>query len=224
MNATQEMVSTLFTPAIIEQVKKQFRDKTEKVPIDSFGMSFRLFLSKYGNINLELLIQMPAEEGAYQNIEGFGRGIIQKNVMFFKPIGFFSLKKGFFTNTLEITILKEFEKDFNILLKDGKIPSSIKVNTLTLQENAVLAAFSMEAYLKAEKYEDSSFSANGLYCDMFMTFEGYPQVFLDDRHGIDGPIAAYLLREKNTINPIMEYQNTFNMFSDMSLLTALKRI
>lgn len=224
MTATQEMVSTLFTPAIIKEVKKQFKDGTERVPIDNLGMSFRLFHSKHGNINLELLIQMPVEEGDYQNIEGFGRGRIQKNVMFFKPIGFFSLKKGFFSNKLEVTILKEFEKDFNILLQDGKIPSSIKVNKLTLQENAVLAAFSMEAYKKAEKYEDSSFLANGLYCDIFMTFDGYPQVFLDDRHGIDGPIAAYLLREKNTINPIMEYQQIFDIFSDMSLLTALKGI
>jgi hypothetical protein len=82
----------------------------------------------------------------------------------------------------------------------------------------------MEAANNAQKYEDASFIANGLYCDIFMTFEGFPQVFLDDRYGLNGPIAAYLIKEQNSVKPIVRFKELFDKFYAMSLLTAFKRL
>jgi hypothetical protein len=220
----QEMVMTLFTKDTLDKVKKQFSSGTEKVPVDSFDMSFRLFKPKADNINLELLIQMPIETGEEQDIPGIGKGRMQKTVMFFKPIGYFIQKKGIFSNDLEVTVVKEFENDLDFLIKNNQVPSNIKTHKLSLEENAILASFSMEAAVRAEKYEDDSFFANGLYCDIFMTFDGYPQVFLDDRHGLSGPIAAYLIREKKSVNPMIEYKELFDRFNSMSLMTAFKRL
>lgn len=224
MTPAQEVLMTLFTDDTIQKVKKQFSEGNEKVTLESFNMSFRLFNTKTGNINLELLIQMPVESDEEENLHGLGRVTMQRTVMFFKPVGFFTQKKGFFSSTLEVTILKEFEYDLDILLTNGKIPTSIQIHKLSLRENAVLAAFSMEAFINAEKYGDTSFIANGLYCDIYLTLEGYPQVFLDDKHNLSGPIAAYLLREQNSINPIREYEELFNRFDKMELMTAFKRI
>lgn len=224
MTPTQEMVMTLFTKDTLDKVKKQFSNGTEIVPVDSFDMSFRLFKPQTDNINLELLIQMPIETGEEQDIPGIGKGRMQKTVMFFKPIGYFKQKKGIFSNDLEVTVVKEFENDFDFLIKNNQVPSNIKTQKLSLEENAVLASFSMEAAIRAQKYEDDSFFANGLYCDIFMTFDGYPQVFLDDRHGLNGPIAAYLLREQNSVNPMIQYKELFDKFHSMSLMTAFKRL
>jgi len=221
---TQEMVMTLFTKDTLDKVKKQFSNGTEIVPVDSFDMSFRLFKPKADNINLELLIQMPIETGEEQDFPGIGKGRMQKTVMFFKPIGYFKQKKGIFSNDLEVTVVKEFENDLDFLIKNNQVPSNIKTHKLSLEENAVLASFSMEAAVRAQKYEDDSFFANGLYCDIYMTFDGYPQVFLDDRHGLNGPIAAYLLKEQNSVNPMIQYKELFDKFHSMSLMTAFKRI
>ena len=144
--------------------------------------------------------------------------------MFFKPIGFFSQKKGFLSNDIEVTVLKEFENDLEELRNAKKIPNNIKTHKLSLTENAVIAAFSMETAIQAKKYEDVSFIANGLACDIFMAFEGFPQVFLDDRYGLEGPIAAYQIRDQNSINPIIRYKELFEKFHSMSLLSVVKNI
>jgi hypothetical protein len=224
MTPRQEMVMTLFTKTTIDKVKEQFKNGDEITSVDSFDISFRLFKPTPNFINLELLIQTPIEAGEEQYIQGIGRGRLEKSVMFFKPIGYFTQKKGFLTTELEVTILKEFENDLDYLLNSGKISSNIKIHKLTLEENAVLAAFSMEAANNAQKYEDASFIANGLYCDIFMTFEGFPQVFLDDRYGLNGPIAAYLIKEQNSVKPIVRFKELFDKFYAMSLLTAFKRL
>lgn len=224
MTPSQEMVMTLFTKETIDKVREQFKSGIEIVPNESFDMNFRLFKPKANNINLELLIQMPIDTGEIQDVPGIGRGRIQRTVMFFKVIGFFTLKKGFFSSDIEVTILNEFESDFDLLVKEGKIPANINTHKLSLKENAVLAAFSMEAAKHAQKYEDASFKANGLYCDIYMTFEGFPQVFLDDRYGLNGPIAAYLIREQNSVNPIVQYKELFDKYNEMSLMTAFKRL
>ncbi len=224
MTPTQEMVMTLFLQDTLSKVNQQFKDGKQIVPIDSFGMSFRLFKADAGNINLELLIQMPVAVGEEQDIPGMGRGRMQKNVMFFKPIGYYIQSKGFLTSILDVTVPKEFENELDFLKSNNKIPSKIKIHKLSLPENALLSAFSMEALINAQKYNDASFFANGLYCDIFMTFEGFPQVFLDDRHGLRGPIAAYLLREQNSVNPIITYTELFEKYNPMKLMTAFKRI
>lgn len=224
MTPSQEMVLTLFTKETINKVKEQFKKGTEIISNESFDMSFRLFKPTKNYINLELLIQMPIENGEAQDVPEIGRGRMQTTVMFFKPIGFYSQKKAFLSNDIEVTVVKEFENDLNYLIKAGKVPSTIKIHKLTLEENAVLAAFSMEALINAQKYQDASFIANGLFCDIFMTLEGFPQVFLDDRHGLNGPLAAYLLREQNSVNPIVQYKEHFDKFNRMSLMTAFKRL
>jgi hypothetical protein len=226
MTVSQEIAMSLFTKETLQQVKAQFKSGENRTPIECFNMSFRLFRASEENINLELLIQMALPDDGYEEVDlgTFGKARSTQSVMFFKPIGFFKLKKNFFSEELDVTIVKEFEKDLDYLIENKKIPSGVITNKLNFVENAVLAAFSMEALLRAQKYEDVSFYANGLKADIFMSFDGYPQVFLDDSYNFPGPIAAYMIRETNSVNPIIDYQDIFNRFNRMSLMTAFKRI
>ena len=102
MTPTQEMVMTLFTKETIDKVKEQFKNGKEIVSNESFDMSFRLFKPTANYINLELLIQMPIETGEEQDFPGIGRGRMQTTVMFFKPVGFFTQKKGFLSTDIEV--------------------------------------------------------------------------------------------------------------------------
>ncbi len=222
MSPTQEMVMTLFTKETIDKVKNQFINGPKILPVDSFDMSFRLFKPSPENINLEILVQTTVSNEGEADFGELGRGQIKSAMTFFKPIGFFTLKKGSSSNEIEITVVKEFENELDTLIRNGDITPSNNIHKLSLRENAVLAAFSMETYLEARKYEDASLQANGLFIDIYMTFEGQPQIFLDDRHNLSGPIGIYFLREHNTINPIVEYKELFDKFSSMELLTAFK--
>jgi hypothetical protein len=106
---------------------------------------------------LNYLFRCQLKTGEEQDFPGIGRGRMQTTVMFFKPVGFFTQKKGFLSTDIEVTVVKEFENDLDYLIKAGKVPSNIKTHKLTLEENAVLAAFSMEAANNAQKYEDALF-------------------------------------------------------------------
>lgn len=225
MTPSQEITLTLFTKETLAKVKDQFKSKTERVPHESFDMSFRLFRTNAGNINLEILVQMELpDQNSEVDFGSFGKARTSQHVMFFKPIGYYKVTNGFFSDKLEVTVVNEFEQGLDYLNSNNLIPSNLTVHKMTFLENAILTAFSMEALIRAVKYEDSSFYANGLKADLFMSFDGYPQVFLDDRYNFPGPIAAYMLRERNAISPILEYEDIFDKFHQMSLMTAFKKI
>jgi hypothetical protein len=226
MTAKQEMVMNLLSKDTIKKVKEQFKSGVEILNNDAFDMTFRLYKSKANNINLEIPIQIKTDNGEEQEIDEIGRGIIQNFLMIFKPIGFYTQKKGFLTTEIEITIIKEFEEELEYLIDAGIISFDIKVNKLSLVDNALIAAFSMEAYLNAEKHKDCSFLANGLDMDIYMTFDNeYPQSFLNDKYGLAGHIGAYFVKiQKPRIDMNVIYENAFQKLYNMSLLTAYKKL
>lgn len=219
MTATQEMLISLLTKETLDKVNKQFINSvTGIIHIEIDGLDYRLFKPTATNINLEILNTMSFDFSETQNIPGIGRGSTGKSIMYYLPIGYFTQIKGI----PELTVVKAFENDIDYLINNNKLSLPIKINKLSLKENALLAAFSIESATRAEKYEDASYTANGLFCDIYMCSDGFPQVFLDDRHGLSGPIAAYLIKEKNMVNPITDYKELFDKFNSMGLLTAFK--
>lgn len=208
MTILQQIVTTLISEKTIQLVEKQFKDNIPVVPLESNDMSFRLFKTTSEHINLELLIQM-------------------QHTAFMKPIGYYTLTKGFFTNTVEVTVLKEFEEELNIIQRSHKISSKIKINKLSLIENALISAYSMEAVLHAVNHKDvQSIQINGLDVDILMTYDNeYPQFFLHDKYGIRGHIAAYFFRGQNQgIAPNIDYEKTSHKLNNMGLYSAFKNI
>src|ERR1700761_7766073 len=146
MTVIQEAALTLFMKDTLEKVKDQFKNRTESILHRNFGMDFRLFLTNEGNINLELLFEttVPAIE---KNILDLSLAeldaILEERIYFFKPVGFYRKIKGFFSDSIEITVLREFE-DAVAYLQDNYKMISFKSHKMSLRESAVLAAFSME--------------------------------------------------------------------------------
>ena len=224
LTITEQFVKTLFLPETLKKVKEQFNTQTEIVPIDMFDMNFRLYRTTPNYINLELLA--TGSLGHY-----------------FKPIGFFD-------SNINIYILHEFESDLKNILCRDELPNHIVIKPISLKENAVIAAFSMEVIIevlltfkeiseKGFKPEfrfgsmrppniryDKKLTVNGYNSELIMTLEAFPQFFLDDEYGLQGPIGAYRksINGKLSINPIVEYKTLFDKFVSMSLLSAFKRI
>jgi hypothetical protein len=222
LTVTEQFTKTLFLDDTLDKVKNQFESSTEIQPVDEFDMNFRLLL--VGNtINLELLASGPL--GHY-----------------FKPIGFYDRQ-------MNIYVLKEFETDIEELKSKGELINDSSIKTLSLRENAVIAAFSMDVIVtalqvlnevKEKGFEpefrngmmipanlryDKRLMVNGLNSELIMTFEGYPQFNLDDDYGLNGAIGAYMPSEQGlSINPIVEYKELFDKFAQMKLLSAYNRI
>lgn len=256
MTTNQEIVATLITEQTLYYVNEQFDRRDEFVDIESFGMKFRLHNPTTRNINLELAVRLPIETGGERevvNIPGLGEGIIQPEIEYYKPIGFYTNPnfKDYETDILDLYILREFEEEFNLLSGLHNIPTNVSVHYLSLSENAVIAAFSMETYQKAMKiFEeislkgfknevnlklkrstpswmqfDKQFFTNGFNVELLMSFNGFPQFFLDDEYELKGPIAAYLENPDGSINlnPIIEYKELFDKLHSMALLSGCKR-
>lgn len=198
MTVTEQFTKTLFLQETIEKVKEQFNSRREIVSVDQYDMNFRLLLVG-DTINLELLASGQ-----------FGH--------YFKPIGFYDRNEN-------IYVLKEFENDFNALVQRGEISNTSSAKKLTTEQNAVIGAFSMDTYMQASQLKDCSFLSNGLNFDIFITLDGDPQIFLDDKYNLSAPIAIYFLRTQNkSINPTVVYKQLFDEYAEKKLLSAFKTL
>ncbi|MGB5983340.1 MAG: hypothetical protein WBG46_14455 [Nonlabens sp.] len=228
MTPTQEMVSVLFEKDTLEKAKAQFKSRAEKTPIDGRDMSFRLFKTKYGNINLEMLCR-------------------DSKGMYFKPIGYYEFEKGglLSSGNLTVTVLNEFKDDYNSV---GEInPTNTEVKFMNIRQSGIIAAFSKETFNAAQEMyaekENSSYQSyttllsnyrpnndaqydkriqsNGLIVELFFCEKGYPQSFLDDKYGLDGPIGAYH-RENGqfSVSPMVKHLDIYEEFMEMGLLTV----
>ena len=219
-----EIVKTFIYKDTIETVKKLFKSNVDRTPIKSHDLQFRLIKPTNYNVNLEIFTEIKLECSEEEvDLGSMGKGIKFKTVSFFKPIGYYCLKKGLFSNSVGLTIVKEYEDSLDFLIKNKKVPSTIKINKLPLRHNALIAAFSKESRIEASKNEDRfSFFANGLILDIYMSEDGYPQVFLDDKYGIEGAIAKYRLYDKpGGIDPITKYKELFDSLYEMRLFTSV---
>lgn len=219
MTTTQEMVSVLFEKDTLEKVKAQFKSGVEKSSIDSQDMTFRLFKTKFDNINLELLCS---------DAKG----------MFFKAIGFYRLENDRFSNyeRLTLTILNEFVNDYKSL--PNLASANINVKFMSIRENGIIGAFSRETVEKAieihqekqskqhfthsdlKKYDKSLYS-NGLKIDVLLAFNGNPQSYLDDDYQVNGALGTYPVDEKGLkLNPTVEHSDNYWKFYEMGLLSA----
>lgn len=226
LTITEEFVKTLLLSETLERVNEQFISQKEKVFLESFDMNFRLFKPTSNYINLELL----------------ARGNLGN---YYKPIGFFD-------RSLNVYILHEFEDEFKKLQDRNELPIDAVVRKISLKDNAVIAAFSMdvinqvllifkEISEKGFNYEsqinydrsmppwfryDKRLVVNGYISELIMTFDAFPQFFLDDEYGLKKPIGSYRQSGNGNLvfDPIVNYKTQFDKLYSMSLLSAYKRI
>jgi hypothetical protein len=217
MTILQEMVAALFSLDVIQQAKNQFELGRKITPVEKFDISFRLFKVDDDTINFECMLRRRF--GPINQVE---MGKVQSVVTYFKPIGVY--KRSFYSEKFHIIILNEFKDDYLKMISDGAIESQCEIEILSLEENAVIGAFSMDAVIEAEDRQDKKVKINGLDMEIFMANDGYPQIFLDDKYGLNGPIAAYFATGPNSLNPMVSNKAIFDDLKSRSLLTAYKAI
>jgi len=245
MTASQKMVMTLYHEGVLEQVRKQFNNETNIVSIEAYGILFRLFKADAGNINLEISTEIEIGKSEEIVFPVIGKTNIQKSFRFFKPIGFYTNK-----NEIEITILREFEKEYDLLLNDNKLKTNVITHSLTLYENALLASFSTDTFANAfqaltefeengmtSKFEpeydmmipapmryDKKYIANGLYSELIMGVDGsFLQFHLDDKYGIKGAFIEFIMKSGSLSYAAYKDEVLFHKFNQMSLLNSFKQ-
>lgn len=143
-------------------------------------------------------------------------------VKFYKPIGFYN-------RHLELTILNEYCIIVEELKNSGLIRRDIHYKTLSLINNSIIAAFSMETCLNAKKFVDCSIISNGLEIDLLLTYDReYVQSFLNNKYHVDGILGAYMKviedEDDLSLNPSIEHKKTFDFLYRKQLLTAYNRL
>lgn len=218
MNPIQEMVATLFSPDTIQQAKNQFKSGKEITSAEKFDMPFRLFRVDNETINLELMLNRrfgPIKQ------EAIGR--VQAMSTYFKPIGVYKLDQS--SGKFHIIILNEFEDDYLQIARGGVIKNEGEVEILSLEENAVIATFSMDAVIEARDMKDKKMTINGLDMEIFMVNGGsYPQMFLHDKYRFNGPLGAYFVSGPNSLNPMMSVKVIFDDLLSRGLLSIYKAV
>lgn len=200
----------------LQKVTTLFNSTQQMLPVQTADESLRLRKVDDANIQLEsgglYVIQSEEAEG---NSEGIIRN--ERTALSFKTLALYK-KNGDIFVPLEIeNICKrypDFEDDF----------FGYRLKFFSLLENAVIAAFSMETYRRAILRRDFKFVTNDLNLDIFMTFDNEPQVWLDDKYGIDHPIAIYFPDGQQTINSVVQTKEVFEKLHTLDILQIFKRI
>lgn len=205
-----QLTKALFEHQTIDTLIKCIKDDTRISSVELFDLDFRLYKNKKGLYNLEVLIF--DDKGAY-----------------FKPIGYYEIiKKGWFSrNKITLTILREFELSFE---KNNFYNNRIfEVKFLDIQSNGLIAGCSFEIINSLQRSfstrQDQFLISNGLNLELIIALDGNPQLYLDDRYGIEGALIVYVNNNNGLgINPAIKYTSKFKELEQLELFTAFKRI
>jgi hypothetical protein len=219
MNIVQQNLKALLSEKALYQAKLQFESGIDISSIELFDMDYRFHRPTVKNINLEVLTMRNLENNNPNGVQAIGMGSSNRVITFFKPIGFYSMSQSDPAN-IEVTIFREFENDYNRICSEENYKPNFKVNFLSLIENAYIAAFSKEVSTLAVKFEDATLYVNGLKVDIYKTSQGFSNVFLDDRYGLQGAVASYTRQSDGRIYPGAGDMVLFNKFSDMKLFSG----
>ena len=124
MDTKEQMTSALFDNSVKTKVAQmlqpdyEFNGHKDRMPLELYDISFRLFRPTSSYINLEFLVSTPI--GKY-----------------FQPVGLFD-------NNLNVYVLNEFANSYKKLKSEGYITTEAKF--LDIKINAVIAAFSWQNY------------------------------------------------------------------------------
>lgn len=228
MDIKDQMTMALFDNSVKAKVSQmlqsnyEFNGNKDRMPLELCDITFRLFRPTQNYINLEFLVS--ASIGKY-----------------FQPVGFFD-------TSLNIYILNEFTESYKRLKSSQQIASDAKF--LDIKTNAVIAAFSWQTIkqvlqifkefsvtgwedefregrmIPATMRYDKRYESNGFKSELLFCNDGYPQFYLDDDHGLEGAIGAYIQGNDSRLNihPIVEYKSLFDTLSKFKLLTAFNKI
>lgn len=230
----EQMTMTLLSDKVITQALNQIKQGVKISSVDSYDMSFRLLKIEEDSVNLELLTITTIGDLGQEKIKNIGTVNKKKMISYFEPIGVIK-RDG------RVIILNRYHNAYNRLIEKNIIEKSHLIEEMTIRESAVIAAFSMHAGIYAQqiirevikggmmvpgnlKY-DKKLILNGLNCELIMSFDGYPQFYLDDSYGLTGGVASYkVVNGQFRIDPAVEFSTLYHKLYERKLLSLFKNV
>jgi len=217
MEILKEITQVLFQSDTIDKATNQFQTKTQKVPVDTKEISFRLFLSESDNVNLELMGR-----------DDYG--------FYFKPIGYYSFDNS--GNIKNIYILKEFENAYESIKSsiDNKLIGLVKY--LSLEENTYIGICSRETsnlvkqmfnspkydmmnHMSPDRFQVQNILSNGLTIQIKTSMMGALEAGLNDDNFELEEDTFVMYQNNNGISLHCQEQTYMDLYNK-SLLGAFK--
>jgi len=191
------MVLSFLSDEVATKASEQLLGGLKRVPVDMFGLSFRLERTTADTVNFEFLLT---------------RGPFR----YFQPV-------GYFTTQDPPVILREFEAEYDALRR--QMPTLRTAKRLDIQTNALIAAFSIPALSVTRKQADELFMANGMVMEAWMNHKGHPQVCAADEYEVEGPIASFQFSgNQYSFAPVIDFKTQFDSLLKKQLLTIDKML
>ncbi|MCD4793802.1 MAG: hypothetical protein K8R54_11240 [Bacteroidales bacterium] len=124
-----------------------------------------------------------------------------------------------------------FDMNFRLFLTDNNtINLEILISTFMGNRFKAIGFFDekINIYILSEFEKDlddlkkKQFINTDLIIELIMTFDGFPQFFLDDKYNNSSPIAAYIKEDGNLqILPMAEFQTETQKLHEMNLLGSI---
>lgn len=200
MTDVKELLDFAINPYTKQVVKQAFNTSDKIIPIDSDIASFRLFKPNDSAINLEYLVGTP-----------FGMA--------------FEVVAQYFKDGRVLLPHKYFE-GFKYAYGMAKLSIS-GISGYTTLDNALIAAFSVEALMIVQYGQDAKESINGLEIEFFRVEEGELNIYAHDRYGLNPNKSLAVGMVQNgelSINPTITYNAEYARLLNLGLLSMAKFI
>jgi hypothetical protein len=188
----REWMTALLSPLNRSRAAEQIRLRKRLVPVHDSTRFLRLLLTPGGSVNMETMAATPA-------------GI------FFKPLGVYQ-RDG------RISLPREFEPTVRQLQEEG-LYRDVEWKAFSLEENVLIAAFSLDSSLHARNRRPLRYVSNGITLDMVVKSEGRPEIRTDTVQGLDQAVAFYNGGKLGAAEP---FAQTFQRLEKMDMLSAFK--
>jgi hypothetical protein len=245
MNVNQQILCTLVSNKVIGIIREHYKQNISPLHIENLGKEYRLRKVNEGNFILESFCLLQMNERGELGPEYSEDGGKLYDFTYWKSHGLYRINLE--SNDIKMYIPYELEADYYKITEQIN-SNDLSVYKFSLIENAVIAGFSKESLLQAHVMfknlrgtkinsffieiqnrivpiaaYDRSYNTNGLKVQMLLSYDGFPQMFLDDIHELEGPISAYHQIENGIdCRPITEYKETFDFFQRIEFLSAFK--
>lgn len=201
MTLKEELVSAIFNEDIIEAVELMFSEDEEVKLFDYNDITLKLYKGSSEAICLEIFVD-------YQDFDK-DTGI-NRIIRFNTPICFY-FQSNDSTTDVSAVILGYVENECNDLIEFTDFFPPINIEFLTLEENALIGAFSAESVIHIKKLKNCKFEANGYNFHITLAEDGDPQVFLDEEYDLDGDNCfAIYYKNEGMIRVPEDYGDEYN--------------
>jgi hypothetical protein len=215
----QKYIQILLSPATRGVVERVFQIANPSLyPISQEFPLYICFVDRE-TVTLEYVEEMLSPIVRNEYDLSLGRRVRTGSlIQFYKPIGFYN-------KYLELTLVNDAYNQVEKLKDIGLMTGVSQAKRLSLTDNGMIGALSMETALNAKKMKDFKIVSNDMDIELWMTHDNeYIQSYLDDKYGNPNVLCAYkkIKGDEDDLDlcPAIEYKTQYDNLYHKRLLTV----